>query len=214
MNMGDARRVLTKAQNIANKHGLRRLARAISYEHDKMLEQFDKWENLNKTGAPISEIMDLASLDDIIDGMQGKRVIKAPEITSEKPELLLIIAEGGVLIFSHPFTDEWKRDNELFSSFLSAFSSFSSEFFTKELDRAKFGDDLILMHSIEPFSICYLFKGQTYPATKRLTQFTKRIQNTESVWRTLEKFYESSQVLELKDSPLLDSIISEIFVRI
>jgi len=211
MNMGEARQFLTQAQRIANKHGLRRLARAISYEHDKMLEQLNKWENLNITDATISEIMDLTSIDEIIDGMQGKRAIKAPEIVSEKPELLLIIGEGGILIFSHPFIDEWKRDDTLFSSFLSAFSSFSNEFFTKGLDRAKFGDDLILMQSVGPFSICYLFKGQSYPATQRLTRFTEQIQNTTSIWQTLETFYKTSQVLELKDNPSLDSLITEIF---
>lgn len=211
MNTEDARRFLTQAQKIANEHDLRRLAHAISYEHDKLLEQLNKWENLSNTGATISEMMDLASIDDIIDGMQGKRAIKTPEIVNEEPVLLLIIAEGGVLIFSHSFTDEWKRDETLFSSFLSAFSSFSSEFFTKGLDRAKFGDDLLLINSVDPFSICYLFKGQTYSAMQKLSQFAARIQNAIIIWQTLEKIYETGQVLELKDIPLLESLITEIF---
>lgn len=73
-------------------------------------------------------------------------------------------------------------------------------------------DNLILVQSIDPFSIFYLFKGQTYPATQRLGQFTEQIQNTKSIWKTLKNFCESSQVLELKDIPKLESVITEVFM--
>ena len=66
--------------------------------------------------------------------------------------LLLIILEGGVLVFSYSFTDEWKRDSELFGSFLSAFTSFSDEYFSEELDRAKFGHYTVFMKAIAKFS--------------------------------------------------------------
>ncbi len=69
------------------------------------------------------------------------------------------------------------------------------------------------MQSVGPFSICYLFKGQTYPATQKLTRFTEQIQNITSIWQTLEKFYKTSQVLELKDNPSLESLITEIFIN-
>ena len=48
MNMGEARRYLIQAQNIAEDHGLQLLARAISEEHDKLLEQLAEWENFKK----------------------------------------------------------------------------------------------------------------------------------------------------------------------
>jgi tetratricopeptide (TPR) repeat protein len=63
MNMGDARRHLTNAQKIADDHGLQRLAHAISTEHDKLLEQLGDWEALKKQKAPISERMNLVSLN-------------------------------------------------------------------------------------------------------------------------------------------------------
>ena len=213
MNMEDARRYLTQAQKIANENGLQRLAKAISYEHDKMLEQINKLENLGNAGAPVSEILDLASIDDIIDGMQGKRLIKAPEVPSEKSVLLLIIAEGGVLIFSYPFTKEWKSDDTLFSSFLSAFNSFSDEFFSEDFDRAKFGQYTVLLEPIANFSVCYLFKGQTYLASQKLAKFSREIQNNISIYQTLEKFYNTNQVLELKDNPWLESLVTEIFTN-
>ena len=120
--------------------------------------------------------------------------------------------EGGVLIFSYPFTDEWKRDSELFGSFLSAFTSFSDEYFSEGLDRAKFGQYTVLMKPLETFSVCYLFKGQSYPAKQKLLQFTENIQNTEPVMKTLKKFYKTSQMLELKDFPFLEAFITDIFI--
>ncbi len=86
------------------------------------------------------------------------------ELLDEISVPLLIVLEGGVLVFSYPFTDEWKHDNELFGSFLSAFTSFSDEYFSEGLDLAKFGQYTVFMKSIANFSVCYLFKGQTYLA--------------------------------------------------
>ena len=96
-------------------------------------------------------------------------------------------------------------------SFLSAFSSFSTEFFSKGLDRVKFGDDIMLMESISSFSFCYLFKGQTYLARQKLTKFIEEIQNNSYLWQSLEQHYKSSHVLELKELPQLESLITETF---
>ena len=91
-------------------------------------------------------------------------------------------------------------------------TSFSDEFFSKGLDRAKFGEDTLLMETVGSFMICYLFRGQTYRAKQRLSEFTEVIHNTPSIPKTLEKYYKTSQVLVLKDSPPLKSLISEIFM--
>ncbi|MHA2123831.1 MAG: tetratricopeptide repeat protein [Promethearchaeota archaeon] len=145
MNMGDARRYLTQAQSVAEEHGLQLLAREISMEHDKLLGQLDKWESLNNANAPISERMELASLEKSVELIQRRRTLEVPELTQEEPILLLIIGEGGVLLFSYPFTDEVKVDDELFGGFLSAITSFSDEVFSEGLDRAKFGQYTVLM---------------------------------------------------------------------
>jgi hypothetical protein len=125
----------------------------------------------------------------------------------------LIIAEGGIPLFSYPFSDDWRFDEDLFSGFIAAFRSFSNDFFSKKLDRVKFGEDTLLMQSIDKFSVCYLFEGQTYPAKQRLTKFTEQIQIDQSIWETLEKFYKLGQVLEIKDVPSLESLIIEIFIN-
>jgi len=209
----DSKKLLSQAQSLAETHKLQYFAQKISSEHDLLLEQQEIWDRLKESNAPMSDRIKLAAFDGIIKRMQGIRGLKSPELEEEQPVLLLIIAEGGVLTFSYPFKAEKKFDDELFGGFITAFKSFSSEFFSKGLDRAKFGDDIMLMDTLGSFSICYLFKGQSYPAKQKLTKFTERIQDTTSILQTLEKFYKTSQVAELKDLPQIENLIKDIFIK-
>jgi len=60
--------------------------------------------------------------------------------------------------------------------------------------------------------VCYLFKGQTYPAKQKLTNFIEEMQNNSIIWQTLDKFYKTSQVLEINDIPQLKSVVTEVFM--
>ncbi|MFW9940742.1 MAG: tetratricopeptide repeat protein [Candidatus Thorarchaeota archaeon] len=213
LNMGDARRYLTEAQQIADSHSLQRLAREISHAHDQLIEQLDGLESYKKKKMTLSERMNLAALDDTLDLMQGRRAVNAPNLIDEEPVLLLIITGGGILLFSYPFSDEIKINDELFGSFLSAITSFSDEFFSEGLDRAKFGQYTILMKEITDFSFCYVFKGQTYLAQKKFTDFIEDFQASDSMMQTLEKFNQTSQVIELKDFPFFEGFIKRIFMN-
>jgi tetratricopeptide (TPR) repeat protein len=213
MNMGEAREFLTQAQEIADNKGFGLLAQKISNEHDNLLDQLNKWGNLQENEPPLSERIELSSFEGVIKRLLETRALDAPEVIEEDPILLMLMAEGGILLFSYPFTDEWKRDNQLFGSFLTAFTSFSNEYFSKGLDRAKFGEDTILIESIDKFSVCYLFKGQSYPAKQKLKHFIEKIQNSTLIWKTLEKFYQTSQVIEFQDFPFLEAFITEIFSK-
>ncbi len=209
----DAEELLTQAQQIAELHGLNLLSIKISNEHDNLLDQLNFWKNLEKEKIPMSERIKLASVDGIIDRMQGKRVVKPIEPSHETPVLLLIIGEGGFPLFSNSFTKEWDFEDDLISGFLSAFDSFSGELFEKRLDRAKFGDYTILMKTSPPFSICYLFKGQTYLANQKLTKFVDSIQSSNKIWETFNNYYKTNRVLALKDLPSIELLIHDIFVK-
>ena len=212
MDIEKAKQLFTDAQRIAELHGLNLLALKISNEHDNLLEQLNVWDNLKISNAPISERIELASFDGVIDRMQGKRTLEPLKLTPETPVLLLIIAEGGIPLLSNTFTEELSFEDDLISSFLSAFNTFSGELFSKGLDRAKFGEYTILMQTIESYSICYLFKGQTYIAKQKISQFSDRVQDSKIIWDALNKFYNNSQMIQLKDLPELEIIINEIFI--
>ncbi|MHA2267552.1 MAG: tetratricopeptide repeat protein [Promethearchaeota archaeon] len=212
MNMGEARKLLTEAQVIADEHGLGILAQKVSSEHDTLLNQLSKWKELKEENAPVSKRIELSSLDEVVERLLEKRKVEQLKIEDEDPILLLILAEGGVLLFSYPFTVKWKRDDELFGSFLSAINSFSNEFFTEGVDRFKFGQHTVLMEDVEKFSIYYLFKGQTYLAKQKLRHFKEKIHESTPIWQAFEKYFQSSQVMELKDFPFLEAFVTDIFV--
>jgi len=71
---------------------------------------------------------------------------------------------------------------------------------------------MMLMESIDSFSFCYLFRGQTYSARKKLTKFIEEVQDDESIWNSLEKHYKNGQILELNEIPQLESLITKIFM--
>jgi len=212
MDFDKAKQLLTRSQRIAEIHGLTLLASKISSEHDNLLEHLNEWVNLQELNAPMSERMKLASFDGVVDRMLGKRSVELQEIVHEEPIVLLIIGEGGTLLFSTHFGKVFRVSDDLISSFLTTFNSFSTELFSKGLDRAKFGEHMILMQPVKPFTICYLFKGQTYIAKQKLNKFTENIQSTKSIWQTLINYYRANRIIGLKDSPLLESLISEIFI--
>jgi hypothetical protein len=68
------------------------------------------------------------------------------------------------------------------------------------------------MKSISPFSVCYLFKGQTYLAQKRLQMFIEAILNNKEIWQTFQKFHQEGQIIQIKDIPALEPLITDTFI--
>ncbi|MHA1992711.1 MAG: tetratricopeptide repeat protein [Candidatus Hodarchaeales archaeon] len=210
MKIEEGKKLMTQAQRIAELHGLARLAQRISYEHDILLEKIDEWENFKKEDAPMAKRIELASIDRVINRLQGKKVVDPPELVDEEPILLLIMDNSGSTYFNHRFIVNWDH-SDLFSSFLSAFNTFSSEIFSKSIDRIRIGENTILINPVEPFLACYVIKGQSYPALQKLTRFTETIRKNSEIWQALNKSVETSEILELNNPPELKTVITEIF---
>ncbi|MFX0001344.1 MAG: tetratricopeptide repeat protein [Candidatus Hermodarchaeota archaeon] len=210
MSIEEAKKVLTEAQQVAEEQGLNLLAQKISNEHDILLEKTDEWDKLKNENAPMANRIELASFDGIIDRLQGKQAIDPPELVEEEPILLLIMSEGGITYFNHLFVSNWDH-NDLFSSFLSAFNTFSDQFFSKSIDRIRIGEFTILINPVLPFLACYVIKGQSYPALQKLTRFTESIKENTEIWEALKKAAKTSEMLELNKPPALRTVINEIF---
>jgi len=211
MKSDESKQLLTEAQRIAEMHRLNLLAQKISSEHDKLLDQLELWENLKNKNAPMSERLELASIGGVLDRLQGRQTVAVTDSHPEIPVLLLIIGEGGIPVLSHPFTKEISFEDGIISGFLSAFNSFGGELFSKGLDRAKFGDYIIHIQSIGSFSLCYLFKGQTYSAKLRLNNFKDQIQKTPLIWEKLNNYFQSGQLIQPASVPVLEDLITQIF---
>jgi tetratricopeptide (TPR) repeat protein len=213
LDMIKARQFLTKAQEIAEKYGLNLLAIKISNEHDELLKKLDVWNELKESKASLPERLKLARPNEQMERLIKKREIVVPDLTDEDPIVLLIISEGGRPIFSESFAEEWSFEDHLFGGFLTAINSFSDEMFSEGLNRANFGEYTIIMNSLHPFLVCYLFKGQSYSAQQRLTYFIDKLQNDEPVWQTFNKFNQVNKEVQLKDIPSLEPLITEIFIN-
>ncbi|MFX1323522.1 MAG: hypothetical protein ACFE8N_01090, partial [Promethearchaeota archaeon] len=207
LNIGDARQLFTKSERIAENHGLHLLARSISNEHDKLLEQL---EILFR--APVSERLDVLEIDKTLDHMMGKKMMEPPELIDEDPILLVIMDKDGNACFNYNFRKDFEH-SDLFSSFISAFNTFSSEVFSKTIDRIKIGDNFIFMKLVEPFVTCYVSKGQSYPALKKLNKFSDSIKNESEVWEKLIKAIKSSQEINMDKLPSLGTIVDQIFAH-
>jgi hypothetical protein len=212
MNFEEAQRLLTQAQRVAELYGIKLTAQKISSEHDNYLEKLSEWKRLKEREAPISERLKLASVDSVIERLQGKRAVEPPELVDEEPIVLLIMDKNGTSYFNHTFVSNWDH-SDLFSSFLSAFNTFSDEIFSKSIDRIRIGENTILINPAEPFLACYVIKGQSYPALKKLTRFTEAIRENTEIWQALNKSTKTSEMLELDNPPALKTVIDEIFTH-
>ncbi|MFX1281419.1 MAG: hypothetical protein ACFFA3_18875 [Promethearchaeota archaeon] len=56
------------------------------------------------------------------------------------------------------------------------------------------------MNALEPLFICYIFKGQSYLAQKRIGVFADKIQSDQEIWQVFEKFYQMNQKIEFNCS--------------
>ncbi|MFX1420256.1 MAG: tetratricopeptide repeat protein [Promethearchaeota archaeon] len=208
----NTRKLLSEAQNIAEKYGLNRLSIKISSEHDELLKTMDLWEDLKKSNSPISERLKLSRLEEEMKRLIQKRTIEIPPVTKEESLLLLVMTEGGIPAFSHAFSKDWKFSDELLSGFLTSFDSISKAVFSEGLDRAKFGDHTILISPVGNFLICYLFKGQSYYAKQKLGYFTDHIKTTSSVEQIFNHFLKDFHTIQLEEYPILKELIIESFL--
>ena len=207
-----ARRFLTQAQKIAESYGIKRLAIKISNEHDELLKQLNLWENLKESEMSLSERWKLAGLNEQMENMVRKRMIAVPELSNEEPVLLLIVSEGGTPFFSQSFVEDKSFESHLFGGFLTTIDYFIKETFAEGLDRAIFGEYTLLMKSIPPFFISYIFKGNSYYALQKVDNFIDHIQKDNKIWNKLLKYLQVNQSIHLRDIPLLESLITEIFI--
>ena len=83
--------------------------------------------------------------------------------------------------------------------------------FSKGLDRAIFGEYTLLMYSVPPFFVSYIFKGDSYYALQKTDSFVDHIKKEGDIWKYLLKSFEISKFIHLKDIPLLESLIKETF---
>jgi hypothetical protein len=212
LDLKEARRLLTQGQWIAERYGIKLLAIKISNEHDEFLKQLNMWENLKESSSSLKERMEFARLDEQMENMVRRRPLEISPLSNEEPVFLLIVSEGGKPIFSQSFEEDQSFEGYLFGGFFTAINSFISEKFSEGLDRASFGEHTLLMNSISPFLMCYVYKGQSYSAQQRIRYFIEELQDDKDAWQTFREFYMLNKEVQIKDIPSLEPLITKIFI--
>jgi len=208
----EARRLLTKGQQIAEKFGLNRLAMSISEEHDKLLNELSMWEGLRESNASMGERIELARLADQIKHMTKKRVMEYPKLEAEQPILFAIMTKEGEMVLSSPFTADMTIDETHFGEFLTSCMTFCDQIFSESFDRVKFGQYTILISAIEQICIYYMFQGHSYSAQQKLTHFCEAINKDSTLMKFLENIVNENKIISINEHPSLEELIVESFL--
>jgi len=125
--------------------------------------------------------------------------------------MLLILTEGGNILFSRKFIEDFSFEDDILGGFLTTINYIISEVFSEGLDRAVFGQYTLLMIPVQPFLACYIFKGDSYFARNKINNFLDSIQNDSLIWQSLQNFFQKSKSVQLDSIPMLESLITKIF---
>ncbi|MFX0065676.1 MAG: tetratricopeptide repeat protein [Candidatus Hermodarchaeota archaeon] len=207
-----ARGFLTQAHLIAEEKGLEKLAMTISMEYDAFLLQLGTENDLIKQEIPITESGELSGIENLITRLAQQRTLETPEPSEEEPVLLLILAESGINIFSKSFQSERQLDTLLIGGFLSAINTFGKQVFVDSgtIDRISYQDYTVVIKALDQLMFCYVFKGHSYLAVKKLESFIERLQASE-VWIDIKSRVDKNKVKTLLDDPLIYEIITDVF---
>ena len=173
-NINGAQHFLRQAQSLAEEKGLVKLAYNISLEHDLLVEKIDVYNHLINEKNSLVEILDLTNLDGIFNYLFSNKFNKL-KLEKEEPISLLIIDQGGNVRLNLKFDDSFAPNEHLISSFITAFNSFTKDIFSSEnvIERIKHDDYTILMKSVEELLICYIFRGNSFYAQKKMNSIVE-----------------------------------------
>ncbi|MFX1601630.1 MAG: TIR domain-containing protein, partial [Promethearchaeota archaeon] len=212
LNMIKARQFLTKAQEIAHKYGLNRLAIKISHEHDELLKQLEIWEKLKESKSSLAERMELSRLNEQMKSMIRKREVKLPKLDAEQPVLLTIMSKEGNVLLSNPFTADFSIDSSYFGEFLASCNTFCDQIFSETFDRVKFGQNTVLITAVDSFSICYMFQGQSYSARQKLLHFSEAFKKEPMIMKILQEANNKNIEINVNEIASLEEFIYESFL--
>ncbi len=95
-----SQRYLTQARRRAERHGYIVLAEEITGLHEAMMEKMETWKQMEKNNAPLSERMELARLNDHLNGkflyrMMKMEKINEGEVTVYKGSQACLVCKGN-----------------------------------------------------------------------------------------------------------------------
>lgn len=200
----------TQALQITQKYQLIRLEKRISLDYDLFLEKINDLPSSVLTMTEIEKGLELINPKRTLRRMMKKQELEDITFKSEDPLFLTIISKAGIPFYTYNFVEEWQSNN-LFSNFITALSDFSQDLFSQRLDRIKIGTNTIIMVPFHENSICYVLKGQTYPAQEKLQKFIQKLSVSKKIISKITQYLQNFQIIKNGDYPALDNLVESIF---
>ncbi|OLS27027.1 MAG: Photosystem I assembly protein Ycf3 [Candidatus Heimdallarchaeota archaeon LC_3] len=194
----NAQDLLQEAQITAEEKGLDTLAVLASIEYDLLLEKIESFDFSADSKLSFAERFGLNELEDLIQRMINKNVAILPKQLEEEPILLLVVTEAGIPIFSKKFATESQFDDMLISGFLTAINSFLKEAFATQgmIERIKQKEYTLLFQPMDPLTFCYVIKGPSYSALKKMDKFMTALKSSNMIWDEIIESSETGKSLE------------------
>ncbi|MHA1552070.1 MAG: tetratricopeptide repeat protein [Candidatus Heimdallarchaeaceae archaeon] len=213
LDLEKARELLNKAQEIAERKGLRKLAISISSDHDSLLNQLSEWENLINKKAGLKERLEFAQLGGLVVKLIKNGNVAATEIINEEPVLLIILSENGTPLYTKNYVEGSQFDGVLIGGFLAAIIKFSQETFASEgsIERIKHQEYTLLVKAKKPFLFSYVIKGQTYSAMQKLEALTRIVGTSTSIWDDLHRAVKTSKTISAGSKNMIDELAKMVF---
>ncbi len=213
LDLEKARELLSKAQEIAERKGLQKLAVSISSDHDSLLNQLSEWENLINKKASLKERLEFAQLGGLVVKLIKNGDVSTTEIINEKPILLIILTENGTPLYTKNYVEGSQFDGVLIGGFLAAIIKFSQETFASEgtIERIKHQEYTLLVKAKKPFLFSYVIKGQTYSAMQKLEALTRIIGTSTSIWDDLQRATRTSKTISAGSKSMIDELAKMVF---
>jgi len=208
-----ARSLLSKAQKIANNHGLIRLANKISNEHDNLLNYLTKLKDKADQNIPILQRLKESKSDFLFSKLiQFKYGDTSNEF--ENPIYLVILSPyNGRCIYNKTFQEDNFLDGHLFSSFISAINIFGKQAFStsESIDRIRHGEYMIVFQSKGNFLFGYVFKGKSYNAISKLDQFIEKVSNNKKFREEMNISLKKHKQISEHVNSNINKIVNDIF---
>ena len=202
-----------KAQSIAEEKDLEFMARQISAEHDFLIGQLDLWKKFTAKLPSIVEILELTRIEDMLNQMLKKGVVRPSEIIQEfeDPALIFILSESGEILFTEKIAET--IGDELIARVLPEIRTRIEEESGFEIvKRGKLYDYSYIIKLADSLFFCYFFVGKSYQAIKRLEEFSSVLIETSAIWNQLLTSSKSDLTLNFEERKSITSFIDKIFL--
>jgi len=213
LNLDEAQEDLLKAQEIAFSQGLDNLAQKISLEYDSIVREHNKWKAILNSDVSIKKRIEKTQVDTLVSQMIQRVSYELEVIEKDTPVMLLILNEHGIPLYSYNFSEE-KYDSILFSGFLSALNNILKEVLATEgsIKQIEYHDYFLTFKNKEGIIFCYVFKGSSFTANKKIDNFVNNIGKFEELWHKLTSIPKTGKFFDKIEEKKIEDLIQDSFI--